>query len=207
MTPVSIAGIEFDAMIDRTEDHNATVPKYPIDAGYSVTDHVALEPLTLKMTLYVTATPVTWLARHGYGRSRPETVARQILGVYESRALVSVSTPNKSYDSMVIRSLTIKESATLGYAYEIPVELSHVTVTSAKRVAIPEGYVRAGETMGNAGAASTTKLPDTSATSASGRQDGSASGSTESTAQKNNTILYDLANGIGNKTGWFSLGG
>jgi hypothetical protein len=29
--PVSVAGIEFDALIESTEDYSASVPQYPID--------------------------------------------------------------------------------------------------------------------------------------------------------------------------------
>lgn len=204
--PVSVAGIEFDAMIERTEDHSATAPKYPIDAGYSVTDNVALDPLILKMTLYVTATPVTWLARHGSGFDRVETVCNQLLSAFSSRILVGVVTPDKSYSNMVITHISIKQSSTIGYAREIPIELKEVTVTSAKKAAIPEGYARAGATMENAGAAATSKTSGSSG-SVSGASSGDSSGSSGSGAGQNNgTLLYNIADGIGNKTGWYSLG-
>ena len=68
--PVSLNGIEFDAILDNSETYSASVPEYPIDAGYSVSDNVALNAFQISMTLYVTATPVTWLSRHGAGESR-----------------------------------------------------------------------------------------------------------------------------------------
>lgn len=40
--PVSINGVEFDATIDSNEKHDSTVPEYPIDEGYNVSDNVAL---------------------------------------------------------------------------------------------------------------------------------------------------------------------
>ncbi len=32
----TVAGIEFDALIEAQETHSATVPQYPLDEGYSV---------------------------------------------------------------------------------------------------------------------------------------------------------------------------
>lgn len=202
---VSVAGIRFDAMIDRTEEHNATVPKYPVDEGFNVSDHVALDPLSLKMTLYVTATPVTWLSEHGSGYGRVERICGQLVSLYETRAMVNVATPAKSYDNMVIKSISIKQSVASGCAVEIPIELTKVYATSAKKTAIPAEYARSGVSMDSVGTASTTKLPDTAATSAADRQNGSAGGTTAGTARNNSTMLYNLASGVGNKTGWYSL--
>lgn len=202
--PTTVAGIEFDALIEQSEEHSASTPQYPIDSGYSVTDNVALDPTTLKLTLYVTATPVTWLSRHGIGTQRVENICSQLLGVFESKQLISVTTPRKSYSNMIIRSISIKDTVQAGYAKEIPIELQQVTVTSAKTVAVPAEYARAGGSMESAGAASTSTAGST-ATTASDRQNGSANGSSVSSSQNGSTMLYNMANGLGNKTGWYSL--
>ena len=209
--PVSVAGIEFDALIESTENYSASVPQYPIDEGYSVSDNVALEPMGLKMTLYVTATPVTWHSRHGGGEARVRQVCDQLLALYESRELISVVTGDGSYENMVIKSISFKKSVSVGYAREIPVEFSQVTVTAARTTTVPESYARSGKTAQSAGSASTTKLSDTTSTPAGDWQSGSG-GSTgngkgsESTAKKGSTLLYNIANGIGNKTGLYSFG-
>ena len=204
--PTTVAGIEFDALIERTEEHTAAVPQYPIDAGYSITDNVALEPARLKLTLYVTATPVTWRSRHGSGEQRIENICSQLLNLYESRSLVSVVTPYKAYNNMIIKSISIRDTVQSGYAREIPVEFTQVNVTSAKTTAIPAEYARAGNTMESAGTASTTVAQETTPTSAADRQNGSASSTTTSSAQAGSSMLYNMANGIGNATGWYSLG-
>lgn len=204
--PTVVAGIEFDALIDRSEEHNASVPQYPIDAGYSVTDNVSLEPMKLKMTLYVTATPVTWLDRHGVGEQRVENICSQLLGLYESRSLISVTTPFKSYSNMVIKNISIRDTVQSGYAREIPIELTQITITSAKTVAVPAEYARAGSTMESAGAASTSQSSSSmSLTSTSGQQSGSSGSSGTSGAGSGGSILYKMADGVGNYTGWYSL--
>ncbi len=203
--PTVVAGIEFDALIERAEEHTAAVPQYPIDAGYSITDNVALEPVRLKLTLYVTATPVTWRHRHGSGEQRIENICNQLLNIFESRSLISVVTPYKAYNNMVIKSISIRDTAQSGYAREIPVEFSKVNITSARTAAIPAEYARAGNTMESAGTASTTVVQGTSQTSAADRQNGTT-GSSTSAAQNGSSMLYNMANGIGNATGWYSLG-
>lgn len=202
--PTSVAGIEFDALIERSEQHSANVPQYPIDAGFSVADNVSLEPTSLKLTLYITATPVTWLSRHGSGEQRVENICDQLLNIYETRMPISVTTPYKAYDNMIIKSITIRDTLQAGYAKEIPIEFVQVTVTAAQTVTVPPEYDRGGSTMESAGNASTNQAPSTGTTAAD-RQNGTASSDTVSSSQNGSTILYDMANGLGNKTGWYSL--
>ena len=49
LKPVSVAGIEFDALIDETKTLSATIPAYPVEDGFNVADHVSRKPLTLQM--------------------------------------------------------------------------------------------------------------------------------------------------------------
>jgi hypothetical protein len=62
--PVTVDGIEFDALIDESKTYEADVSTYPVEKGFEVSDTIILKPLTLSMTLYLTNTPVTWRARH-----------------------------------------------------------------------------------------------------------------------------------------------
>lgn len=55
--PVSINGIEFDALIDESRTLEATVPEYSVESGFSVSDAIILSPEKLDMTLFVTNTP------------------------------------------------------------------------------------------------------------------------------------------------------
>lgn len=46
--PVSINGVEFDALIDSDEGYEAQVPEYPTEKGFSVSDNITLKPETLR---------------------------------------------------------------------------------------------------------------------------------------------------------------
>ncbi|MCM1180006.1 MAG: hypothetical protein NC347_07100 [Clostridium sp.] len=201
--PVSVAGIEFDAVLDIKESHSSTVPQYPIDEGYSVQDNVALDPMSLVMTLYVTATPVTWLSRHGSGEGRVRQIWNQLFGMYSQKTPITVITPDASYSNMIIKGITYKKSSETGYAAEIPIEFSQVTVTSARTAAVPAEYARAGMSQQLAGSAATSTATSSGSTAGTGSGGGSSNGG--SAAKQSGSLLYQMAEGVGNSTGWYSL--
>ena len=45
LKPVSVAGIEFDALIDEQKTMNATIPAYPVEDGFPISDTIILDPL------------------------------------------------------------------------------------------------------------------------------------------------------------------
>ena len=75
--PVTIAGIEFDALISEEHGYEATVPEYSVESGFSVSDAIIHGAETLNMVLYVTDTPVTW--RSHSGRGRVEQVTKRLI--------------------------------------------------------------------------------------------------------------------------------
>lgn len=201
--PVSVAGIEFDAVLDIKESHSSTIPQYPIDEGYSVQDNVALDPMSLIMTLYVTATPITWLSRHGSGEGRVRQIWNQLFGMYSQKTPITVITPDASYSNMIIKGITYKKSSETGYAVEIPIEFSQVTVTSARTAAVPAEYARAGMSQQLAGNAATSTATSSGSTAGTGSGGGSNNGG--SAAEQSGSLLYQMAEGVGNSTGWYSL--
>lgn len=183
--PVSIGGIEFDALIEESLTFEAQVPEYPTEEGFSVSDNITLKPEILSMTLYVTDTPVTWRNRRGHRSShgRTESIVQRLKNLYFSRRLVSVSTSGATYRSMAITNLSISKSKEVGYAREIPITLQKVVVTSSSTVTIPAGYGKSGTTGASAGSANTTAA--NSGTGGDGKESGSGS------------ILYNAAKNFG----------
>ena len=177
--PVSIDGIEFDALLEESMSYAADVPEYPTEKGFSVSDNIALKPETLSMTLYVSDMPVTWKARFGSGAGRVEKVVEQLQQLYFSRKLVSVVTSDAVYDSMAITSLTVARSTETGYAREIPFSLKKVITAESATVSLPDSYGKSGATGASAGTANT------------------SSGSSSGTPGKSGSILYNAAGSLG----------
>lgn len=186
--PVSIAGIEFDALIDSEESYEAEVPEYPTDSGFSVSDNVAVGALKLSMTLYLTATPITWRSSHGTGEDRLLSIPDKLVKLYEEREPITVYTQDKTYVNMVIKTISIKRDEETGAAREIPVELQQIYVTSSEKVDIPADLPHAGTTQSDSGTASTGTASTTSTSGSSGSSSGSgSSGSSSGSGSTNNT--------------------
>lgn len=40
--PVSVAGIEFPAMLDETQTFTSDIPEYPVETGFVISDNITL---------------------------------------------------------------------------------------------------------------------------------------------------------------------
>lgn len=186
--PVSIAGIEFDALISEERTYEATVPEYTVESGYVVSDAILLGSDKLNMTLYLTDTPVTW-RRHG-GAGRVESVIQQLEELYYSKSPITVVTSEKTFTSMAITSLTISKTFEVGYAREIPISFQKIRITSARTTSIPDSYGKSGKTQAAAGTANTSS-------GNSGSTGSGSSGSGSSGNSSKSSILYGAAKGAG----------
>ena len=176
LKPVSVAGIEFDALIDETKTLSATIPAYPVEDGFPVSDTIVLDPLTVSMTLYVSNTPVTWLYRHGSSASRVQEICTQIENLWLGKELVKIVTTDAIYTDMGITSISIKKSRDIGYAREITLTAQKIRITSRKTVNIPSYILKSGETKASAGTASTSKTSSKSSAGSSTAAGKSSSG-------------------------------
>lgn len=188
--PVSINGIEFDALIDQSISYEADAPEYPTEKGFSVSDTVILKPEVISMTLFVTDTPVTWRNRFGSGAGRVENVIKRLEKLYFAKKVFTVVTTDDVYDNMVLTSMSISKSSDVGYAREIPISLKKIIVTESKTVTIPSSYGKSGTSGASSGSA------NTSSSSKSGSSNSSGSDS-NSSSQKGGSILYNAASSFG----------
>ena len=187
--PVSINGVEFDALISQEVSLTASAPEYAVEDGFPVSDNIALDATVLNMVLYLTNTPVTWYARHGSNPNRVAAVEQQLKDLYFSKAPVTVVTTDDVFTDMVITSLTLKKSMETGYDREVPITFKKIQVTKAKTATIPDSYLRGGATGASAGTASTSAGSSGSGGSSGKQKDGSGS--------RKSSILYGAANSMG----------
>lgn len=198
--PVSIDGIEFDALIDQSISYEAEVPEYATEKGFSVSDNITLKPESISMTLYVSDTPVTWKTRFGSETGRVDRVVKQLEDLFFAKKVISVVTTDAVFENMAITSLSISKSADVGYAREIPISLKKVIVTEVQTTVIPDSYGKSGATAAQAGTANTTagSTAETSASaSSSGISGSSSSGSGSKSSEKSGSILYHAAKSVG----------
>ena len=197
LQPVSVWGIEFDALIDETKSMTSTIPEYPVEEGFSVSDTIINDPIQFSATLYLTNTPVTFLYRHGSSNDRVRLICNDIEKKWFEKKLTKIVTSDAVYTNMGLTSISIKKSADIGYAREISISAKKVRVTKRKTVNIPTYVLKAGESMANAGKASASKSSSKSSSSSSSGSGGSSSKKSSSGSKKSASILYGAASGLG----------
>lgn len=196
--PVSVAGIEFPAMLDETQTFTSDIPEYPVETGFVISDNITLQPMELPLTLLLSDTPLTWR-----GRVRSMSEAESMLKeLYFSKTPFTVVTPSGTFESMGITSMQIKRSSENGYNKEVSLSLKQINVTATKTTTIPDSYGKSGATGANAGTASTsagsTSTGGGSSGSGSGSSGGSSgSGSSGSGKKSSGSILYNVASSAG----------
>lgn len=188
--PVSINGLEFDALMSESRSLSATVPEYSVEEGYSISDSVILGSETLQMTLYVTNTPVTWKKRHGTSQSRVADVEKKLEQIYLNAEPVRIVTTDAVYTSMAIESISFSKSVEAGYSREIPISFKKIRITKTKTTSIPSSYGKSGTTGTSAGTANTSS-------GSSGSSSSSSSSSSDSDGKSKSSILYSVASSIG----------
>lgn len=172
--PVSVNGIEFDALISEDRGYEATVPEYPVETGFVVSDAIILNAVALSMVLFVTDTPVTWQSHAGQGHA--DQVCQELEELYYTAEPVTVVTTEKVFTDMAIERIGISKSTEIGYAKEVQISFRKIRVTSAKTTTIPDSYGKSGATAAPAGTANT----------AAGNSGGSG-GSSGSSGSSNNS--------------------
>lgn len=193
--PVSINGLEFDALISEDKTLTADVPSYSVESGYEVSDNISIKPKEITLTLYVTNTPVTWRQRHGAYPGRVAEVVDELERIFWSRELVTVTTATDIYSDMAITQIKIPKDTTNYSSREIQVSLKEVNTVSAALTSIPSYYGRGGKTQENSG---TANVSGGSSGGSSGSSSGGNSGSAEnSESKRTGSILYGLIRGGG----------
>lgn len=124
--PVIVDGIEFDTLIDITEQYQTTVPALATEAGYEVSDDVLPTLPSMTMTLFVTSTPVTWRFRPGHMGRHPREVINLLYSKIAERTILTVITPKKTYTNQMIRKMTVHKSEEYENAVEITLTFSQM---------------------------------------------------------------------------------
>ena len=205
--PVSIDGMEFDALISEDHTFEASVPEYSVEEGYTVSDTIILGQERLSMVLFLTELPVTWSGRHS-GSGRVRDIVQRLKDKYYEKTPVTVVTTDETYTNMAIESITLSKNVETGYAKEIPISFRKIRTTATRTTSIPSEYRRSGATAANAGTASTSAgnaggsvaQAVAAASAGSGGSSGSSgsSGSNASSGTGNKaSILYSIGKSVG----------
>ena len=71
--PARLGDFEFDAIIKRPETLSSKIPDYATEEGYSASDNICLEAVTLDVTAVISNATITWADRHPASSSRVQS--------------------------------------------------------------------------------------------------------------------------------------
>ncbi len=166
--------IELDAMLDESHEWSADATSNPVEDGAPVTDHVIEQADKLTIRGVVTDAPlnasssILGFIGGGSADNKTQTVFDLLDTLIKKREVLTVYTKHKTYDDMVLTSVTIPRSASVGEAVEFSAEFIHIRKVATQTVDVPDGVSAKPEA--KAGGASGAVSKKSSATKASGKK-------------------------------------
>lgn len=157
VTIASIGGYYLDCVL--TEDHGfeSEVTEYPVENGTAVTDHVRVKPMTLSLEFIVSDTPIGMVDVFRSGAQALENsglvetvtpsdeVIAFLLTLQNKREPTTVVTSIRTYENMVLESLSLPRDADTGYAVRGTAKFKQVIIVRNKRVSVPTAEPRGGK--------------------------------------------------------------
>lgn len=104
--PARLGDFEFDAIIKRPETLSSKIPGYATEEGYSASDHICLEAVTLDVTAVISNAPITWADRHPASSSRVQSAVEELRQLWEKRMPMTFTAGGDSYENVCIESVT-----------------------------------------------------------------------------------------------------
>ena len=166
--------IELDAMLDESHEWSAEATSNPVEDGAPVTDHVIEQADKLSIRGVVTDAPlnasssILGLIGGGSADNKTQSVFDLLNTLIKKREVLTVYTKHKTYDDMVLTSVTIPRSASVGEAVEFRAEFIHIRKVATQTVDVPDGVSAKPEA--KAGGAGGSVSKKASATKASGKK-------------------------------------
>ena len=164
--PARLGDFEFDAIIKRPETLSSKIPDYATEEGYSVSDNVCLEPVTLDVEAVISNSPITWAEQHAASSSRVEGAIEELRQIWKKKEPVTFTAGGDSYENVCIESITFPKE--ISGSEKIALKLKQVSINSTETANISIKYVRGGTSKKNTGASQ--KSTSSAKSSDSGKQ-------------------------------------
>jgi hypothetical protein len=140
---ILIDGYQIDASLSESHDLDSDVTEYPVETGSSITDNTRPKPITVTIEGIVSDTPLGPVAdlRHNEsgpdGSFTPSTEALAVLeGIRSAREPVSITTTLRTFDNMVMTSLSIPRDAATGAALRFSATFTEVIFVTNNRTTV-----------------------------------------------------------------------
>ena len=190
--------IELDAMLDESHEWSAEATSNPVEDGAPVTDHVIEQADKLTIRGVVTDAPlnasssILGFIGGGSADNKTQTVFDLLDTLIKKREVLTVYTKHKTYSDMVLTSVTIPRSASVGEAIEFNAEFIHIRKVATQTVDVPDGVSASPDA--KAGGATGAVSKKASATKAAGKKQAQTIQSPTKPATQANKPVADKVN-------------
>lgn len=135
---IKINGYAIDAALSEDHDHEAEVTEFPVEQGGNVTDHVRIKPIVVQIKGCVSNTPIGEVARLRTSVSlEPAEEALAFLqATFEAAKEIRIETSIKTYDNMIMESLSLPQSSDTGESLMFSASFRQVIIEENRRVII-----------------------------------------------------------------------
>lgn len=141
---ILVAGFAIDASV--TEDHTARneVTDNPVESGAVMTDHVRRMPATLTLECIVSDSPLGQVeALRGEGTVPSVDARAHLESLLANPEPFTVVTSIRTYENMVIESLSEPRRAGIGHAMRFTATLRQITIVTNERTTVQVAVPRA----------------------------------------------------------------
>ena len=157
--------LECDVILSRTTTFESEVTQFPVEDGFSISDHCIRKPMKLTLEVLFTPTPVTWfLAALGGSRHSLNRVIDAVMDIWKKGEPVTIKLVDAIYTDMVMTSAPMPRRTEDGYCYKAILESQHVRRVTQRTEDIPEdgcnadAQGKAGQTGKDGGMAATEEI-------------------------------------------------
>ena len=135
VTPAVIDSLTVDATIEEVHTAEVDTTENPVEQGVDVTDHARPKPRPLQMEGIVSDTPLPSPAG-GAVPGRSLSAYKQLLDLWASPRLITITTGLETYSNMVMKSLVVTRNASSGRAVRFRAMFQEVQLVQNQTVQI-----------------------------------------------------------------------
>lgn len=158
-TRSALGSIELDCTISETHEGAVDVTEFPVEDGFDIADHARPKAETVSLEAFVSNTPIPFdaeqadasLASYPYSRGVVEWSSKsqllmeqagavdpatraynEILRIKNAGELITLTTSLRTYEDMLITSVSVPRSAQVGNGLQFTVSLKELRIVNAQ---------------------------------------------------------------------------
>ena len=112
--PAKIGDLSVDVLLETETNFDSEVTENPVEDGSIIADHVQRKPMSLKMQVVFTPTPISFGT---VDNNRLQNVANSLMKIYLNREPITIKTVDSIYNNMVMVQIVTQRTEDIPEEY------------------------------------------------------------------------------------------